>query len=151
MESKSTGKSKVEKLIHSLDYAHNILPYFGYLHEVALFMLKLSSKSNQLFKSNIEIMRRLTFSSDNQIKTLNISSEFTQKIIDFIINNKLYLYFMLKICLQKNEDIIKFKSLFFSQLSYVDNYTFKSISIRLTQDYSSADNTSIKILDYIIN
>ena len=90
MESKSTGKSKVEKLIHSLDYAHNILPYYGYLHEAALFMLRLSSKSNQLFKSNIEILRRLTFSSDNQIKTLNISSEFTQKIIDFIISNKLY-------------------------------------------------------------
>ena len=145
MESKSTEKSKVVKLIHSLDYAHNILPYYGYLHEAAVLMLRLTSKSNLLFKNSIEILRRLTFSSDSQIKTLKISSEFTQKVLEFIINNKLYLYFVFSISLIKDEEIILFKSMFFNQLSYFDKYTFKSISIKLTSDDPlSAANTPIK-------
>ena len=143
MESKSTPRFTWEKLIHSIDYAHNILPYYGYLHEAAMLMLRLSLKSNQLFTSSIEILRRLTFSSNSQIKTLKFSSEFTQKAIQFIIDNKLHLYFVFKIYLHKDDDIKLFQTLFFNQLSYVDNHTFKLVSIRFTEDDSLSDYNTL--------
>ena len=131
METKSTAK-EVKRLLIWIDYAHNILPYYGFLHHAGYLMTRLSSKTSNLFHENIRILRSITFSSISSLKVLWIRQNFNEKLSEYIISHKLYLYFTFDIILNTNKEIDDFKIYFLDNLPFIDQSMFKKLFFRLT-------------------
>ena len=124
----------MERLLTKIDYAHNILPFYGFLHHAGALMMRLSPKTRLVFTENLSILRSITFGVDNLIKILKITGGLTKEKIDFILQQKLHLLFAFDLDLKSDVVVENFKTNFLDQLDFVDRYTFKRLYFRLAPE-----------------
>ena len=65
---KTLNKPTHASLIMDLSYASIVLPYFGYLDQVAVMLKKLWKGSNKLLNENLKIFWDSVFKESHQIR-----------------------------------------------------------------------------------
>ena len=131
-------------IITRFSYMCNILVYYGYVSECAELFRQLSKEWRQVWDDNIDVIHRVIMQNKNFRMKLSINCNISKRIIDYLLKNNNYTYYLLEIAVSDKKNI-RFFTNFLSQLTVYPKCLFSNVDIKLGKESFDELNELIEV------